>query len=129
PALESAARAAVRHNADELAKRRKLVAPLKKAKKEPAPFEGTPSGHRVFLGVVTSADDAKNQLEVRVGTVTGVVDLAEAYRYNPKNLPASQFAEIGKVVRVSLATALDKPKVESTEEAQKPPPAAVRPKL
>ena len=28
------------------------------------------------------------------------VDLGEAARYNPKSLPASQFAEVGKVVRL-----------------------------
>jgi len=52
PALEAAARAAVRRNADEYEKRHKLLAPLKKVKKEPPPFEGTPSGHRVFLDEV-----------------------------------------------------------------------------
>ncbi len=103
PALEAAARAAVRRNADEYAKRRKVVAPLKKAKKEPAPFEGTPSGHRAYNAVVTGADDAHNTLEVRVGNVTGTVDLSQAVRYNPDGLGASQFAEIGKVVRVKLA--------------------------
>ena len=106
PAMETAARAAVRRNADDYAKRHKLIAPLTiargKKEKEPAPFEGTPSGHRAFLGVVTGADDAKNLLEVRVGTITGTVDLSTATRYNPNNLPASKFAEIGKVVRVSL---------------------------
>lgn len=106
PALEAAARAAVRRNADDYAKRHKLIAPLTLGKgkkdKEPTPFEGTPSGHRSFLGVVTGADDAKNTLEVRVGTITGTVDLSTATRYNPNNLPPSKFAEIGKVVRVSL---------------------------
>ncbi|MEP7119528.1 MAG: PBP1A family penicillin-binding protein [Byssovorax sp.] len=106
PAMEAAARAAVRRNADDYEKRHKLLAPLTigrgKKDKEPTPFEGTPSGHRAFLGVVTGADDTKNLLEVRVGTITGTVDLSTATRYNPNNLPASKFAEIGKVVRVSL---------------------------
>jgi penicillin-binding protein 1A len=124
PALEAAARAAVRRNADDYAKRHKLVAPLVKAKKEPAPFEGTPSGYHTFLGVVTGADDTKNTLEVRVGTITGTVDLSTAARYNPNNLPASKFAEIGKVVRVSLLspTASDRPK--SDDAAARPVAAA-----
>ena len=125
PALEAAARAAVRRNADDYAKRHKLLAPLVKGKKEPAPFEGTPSGHRSFLGVVTGADDAKNTLEVRVGTVTGSVDLSTASRYNPSNLPPSKFAEVGKVVRVSL---LSPPPPEPTKgDAAKGEPAALTP--
>ncbi|HVY49576.1 MAG TPA: PBP1A family penicillin-binding protein [Minicystis sp.] len=103
PHLQAAARAAVRRNADDWAKRHKELAPLKKAKREPAPFAGKPAGHKSYLGVVTGADDAKNQLEVKVGAVTGTVDLGEAARYNPKALPASEFAPIGKVVRVTLA--------------------------
>jgi penicillin-binding protein 1A len=145
PALEAAARAAVRRNADEYAKRRKLVGPLVKAKKEPAPFDGTPTGYRSFLGVVTGADDVKNTLEIRVGTITGTVDLSDAARYNPKDLPASKFAEIGKVVRVSFVTAIapEKQRAEAAtaepvattadvpEPIAVPPPlvAAPRPKL
>ncbi len=117
PVLEAAARNAVRQNADDYAKRRKLTAPLVKGKKEPLPFEGTPSGHHAFLGVVTGADDVKNSLEVRVGTVTGTVDLSEAQRYNPKHLPASKFAEIGKVLRVSLASPLPSPEKSKGEPA------------
>ncbi len=121
PAMEAAARAAVRRNADDYAKRHKLLAPLTiargKKEKEPVPFEGTPSGHRSFLGVVTGADDTKNLLEVRVGTITGSVDLSTATRYNPNSLPASKFAEIGKVVRVSL---LGPPPAEPSEIAPRP---------
>jgi penicillin-binding protein 1A len=119
PAMETAARAAVRRNADDYAKRHKLIAPLTiargKKEKEPVPFEGTPSGHRSFLGVVTGADDTKNLLEVRVGTITGTVDLSTATRYNPNSLPASKFAEIGKVVRVSL---LSPPPVEAPKNRE-----------
>ncbi|MFO0760923.1 MAG: PBP1A family penicillin-binding protein [Byssovorax sp.] len=127
PALQAAARGAVQRNADDYEKRHKLLAPLAlaKGKKEPAPFEGTPSGRHAFLGVVTGADDVKNQLEVRVGTITGTVDLSEASRYNPKHLPASKFAEIGKVVRVSLvSTPADKSKGEPGASASAPPGAS-----
>jgi penicillin-binding protein 1A len=117
PALESAARAAVRRNADDYARRHKLLAPLTLSKKDPLPFEGTPSGHHTFLGVVTGADDAKNTLEVRVGTITGTVDLSTASRYNPGNLPPSKFAEVGKVVRVSLLSPppLEPPKSDAVK--------------
>jgi penicillin-binding protein 1A len=110
PELEAAARAAVRRNADDYAKRHKSLAPLTKAKKEPASFSGTPSGHKSYLGVVTGADDAKNTLEVKVGALTGTVDLSEAGRYNPKALSASQFADVGKVLRVVLASDPKDPK-------------------
>jgi penicillin-binding protein 1A len=102
PALEEAARGAVRRNADDYEKRHKLLAPLKRDKKEPAPFEGDPSGHHAFLGVVVGADDEKGTISVRVGSVTGTVDLADAARYNPNKLRASEIAEVGKVVRVTL---------------------------
>ena len=121
PALEAAARAAVRKNADDYAKRHKLLAPLTKGKKEPAAFEGTPSGYRAYLGVVVATDDAKNTLDVKVGDVTGTVDLAEATRYNPGGLRAPEFAQIGKVVRVSLASPL--PKEPSGEGGAAPAPA------
>jgi penicillin-binding protein 1A len=138
PALETAARAAVRRNADDYEKRHKLIAPLTigrgKKDKEPTPFEGTPSGHRSFLGVVTGADDTRNLLEVRVGTITGTVDLSTATRYNPNSLPASKFAEIGKVVRVSLLTPppAEPSKIEAAltaaASAQPPHPTDVDPK-
>jgi penicillin-binding protein 1A len=128
PALEAAARAAVRKNADEYAKRHKGLAPLARAKKEPAPFEGTPSGHHTFLGVVTGADDAKNTLEVKVGQVTGTVELASSPRYNPKGLRAGEFAEIGKVVRVGLLT--HPPKVDpGAQPAADRPPAHLKLRL
>jgi penicillin-binding protein 1A len=105
PALEAAARAAVRKNIDDYEKRHKLVAPLSKSKREPVPHDGAPPPkHRAVLGTVVGADDAKNTISVRVGEVTGTVDLAESARYNPKNLKASEFADVGKVVRVAFAT-------------------------
>jgi len=105
PALEAAARAAVRRNVDDYEKRHKLLPPLVKGKHEPAPFEGVPpTGRHALLGVVTGADDAANTLEVRVGTVTGTVDLNEAARYNPAGLRASQVAEVGMVLRVVITT-------------------------
>jgi penicillin-binding protein 1A len=40
---------------------------------------------------------------VRVGTVTGRVLLTQEERFNPKRLPASEFAKTGAALRVSLA--------------------------
>src|SRR5439155_146699 len=65
-------------------------------------FDGTPAGHHAYAATVIASDDAKNSITVRVGNVTGIVDLSDAARYNPKALPPSQFAEIGKTVRVTM---------------------------
>ena len=103
PAVQSAARAAVRKNLDDYAVRHKLVAPLKKAKGDPKPAEELPkASHQSVLAEVVSADDDKGRLTVRVGKATATVDLRGAGRYNPKKLKASELAEIGKTVRVTL---------------------------
>lgn len=126
PEAQAAARAAVRKTLDDYAVRHKTVAPLVKGKKEPAAFEGTPTTKGVYEGVVIGADDATHLLKVRVGTVTGSVDLRTASRYNPKNLPPSQFAELGKTVRVSLLEPPSDPMGNGPgdveEEALSPPP-------
>ncbi len=113
PALQQAARKALRDNLGAYDKRHKLLGPLRapaiaqKGKSKPAgdaPFEGTPKldSHGVWTGVVTSTDDVAGTIDVRVGTVLGSVKLADYKRYNPQNLPPSHFAEIGARVRVSL---------------------------
>jgi len=101
PKMQAAARAAVRQNLDAYAERHRLVAPLARGKGDPAPFQGAPKDpNRVYHGVVTGADDARGTLAVRVGTVQGAVDLRKETRYNPRHLPPSRFAEVGKVLRV-----------------------------
>jgi penicillin-binding protein 1A len=104
PALQAAARAAVRRNLDDYAKRHKLMAPLGKLKREPALDKESPKNgnHRVFVGAITGADDARGTLTVRVGQREGSVELRDSSRYNPKNLLPSQFGELGRAVRVSL---------------------------
>jgi penicillin-binding protein 1A len=137
PAAQAAARAAVRKNLDDYAARHKLLAPIVKGKKEPAGFSGTPTTRGVYEGVVVGADDAQGTIAVRVGTVTGTVDVRTAARYNPKGLPPSKLIEVGKVVRVSLLEPPSDPAgdievVEDTapgvgEEAVKPaPPTRMR---
>ena len=125
PKMQAAARAAVRNNLDAYAARRGLAAPLKRRKDDPAPFKGTPTpgSNRVYYGVVTKADDARGTLTVSVGTAEGIVKLGKATRYNPRNLPPSQFAEVGKVVRVSFAD--DDPRSGRLELALGPQAALV----
>jgi penicillin-binding protein 1A len=121
PAMQAAARAAVRKNLDDYAVRHKVMAPLQKKKGDPAPATEAPKpGFHVVNAEVIAADDEKGTLTVRAGGVTGTVDLREAARYNPKGLKASDFAEIGKTVRVSF-TGLPEPPTDG--EA----PAAIEP--
>ncbi len=119
PKLQTAARKALRDDLAAYDKRKGAQGPLKPppqpttdkkghvikppAPKEP-PFEGTPSfeQHKVLVGEVLSADDQADTFDVKVGTVTGVVKLADYTRYNPANLAASKFAPTGALVRVSL---------------------------
>jgi penicillin-binding protein 1A len=106
PKLQASARKAVRDGLDGYDKRRKNVAPFKKPKNKPTFFEGDPTTEKAiaYVAEVTGADDAKNELFIRVGTVRGRVALSQAQRYNPNKLPASQFAEPGAPLRVSLLT-------------------------
>jgi penicillin-binding protein 1A len=118
PKLQAAARKAVRDGLDGYDKRRKNVAPFKKPKKAPAFFEGDPAQDKqlAYVGEVTGADDAKNELFVRVGKVRGRVALSQAHRYNPAKLPASQFAEPGAPLRVSLV-AVGKPEPDGAHNS------------
>jgi penicillin-binding protein 1A len=116
PRLQAAARRGVREALTAYDKRRGLQGPLrppppvadKKGKGAPrdglTPFEGEPvfEQHRVHVGVVVGADDAKGSIDVRVGTVVGTVKLADYERYNPGSLPPSVFAPVGARLRVSL---------------------------
>jgi penicillin-binding protein 1A len=115
--LQVAARRAVREALASYDKRRGLQGPLRsppsvadrKGRAAPprdglVPFEGDPvfEQHRVLVGTVASADDAAGTFDVRVGTALGVVRLADFLRYDPANLPPSEFAPVGARVRVSL---------------------------
>ncbi len=126
PKLQAAARKALRDALAAYDKRHGLTGPLKvpppaadkkiadkKGRAAPprdplAPFEGTPvfEHHKVLVGVVVSADDPAGTFDVRVGTATGTVKLADFERYNPGNLAPSAFAPAGAHVRVSLLAAV-----------------------
>jgi penicillin-binding protein 1A len=119
PRLQAAARKALDSDLDAYDKRHGLLGPLKAptlaqldkkgrivkpASKEPAVYDGTPTfeSHKILTGVVTGADDAVGTFDVRIGTVTGSVKLADYERYNPAHLPPSSFAPLDARVRVSL---------------------------
>ncbi|MBS2011547.1 MAG: PBP1A family penicillin-binding protein [Deltaproteobacteria bacterium] len=145
PRVQASARKSLRENLAAYDKKHGLLAPLKapsvaqqkappKGKKGAPPnapppvFEGTPSfeSHKVFTGVVTGSDDAAGTLDVRVGTITGTVKIADYKRYNPGNLPPSQFAEVGARVRVSLLAPVPKedPKA-AAPDAPAPAPSPI----
>ncbi len=106
PKLQESARKALRDGLDGHAKRQKLIAPYKKPKGTITYYEGDPASDKqpTYVAEVTGADDAKNELFVRVGKQKGRVNLTHADRYNPQKLPASKFAEVGAPVRVSLVS-------------------------
>jgi penicillin-binding protein 1A len=140
PRLQAAARKAVDTDLDAYDKRRGLVGALKAptlaevdkrgrvlrpASKEPALYDGTPSfeSHKIFTGVVTGADDVLDTFDVRVGTVTGSVKLAQYERYNPSHLAPSAFAPLDARVRVSLLAPLP-PGVPQVASSAGAPPAS-----
>lgn len=125
PAVQSAARAAVRKNLDDYAVRHKLVAPLKKAKGDPKPAEALPkSRHQAVMAEVIGADDDKGTLTVRAGQVTATAQVRDLSRYNPKKLKASEIAEVGKTVRVLLEGL---PDANENDGGDRPPPDPAKP--
>ena len=104
PALQAAARRAVRENLESYAVRQKLVPPFTQEKRRlwGAPFSGVPKQNRIYVGKVVAVNDATGTLDVQVGDVLGRVTLASEERYNPKHLPPSEFAKLGAALRVGL---------------------------
>jgi penicillin-binding protein 1A len=119
PRLQAAARKALDTDLDAYDKRHGALGPLKApavaqvdkrghvvkpASKEPPLFDGTPQfdAHKIMTGVVTGADDALGTFDVRIGSATGSVKLADYERYNPAHLAPSAFAPLDARVRVSL---------------------------
>jgi penicillin-binding protein 1A len=109
PALEAAARQAVRDNLERYAKRQKLEPPFlaKKRKLWGALFQGIPKLNHIYVGEVKALDDAARTIDVRVGEVVGRVQLGQEQRYNAKQLTPSQFTAPGAVLRVSLTSELE----------------------
>ncbi|MFI5302694.1 MAG: transglycosylase domain-containing protein, partial [Polyangiales bacterium] len=126
PALQRAARAAIREATAAYDKRWKLDGPFAsyaiepdipapKGKGKPAPKKKAPAPHEpafkgaprfghgdTYVGVVVGHDDAARTIDVDVGSVRGVVKLAQHERYDPRDLPPSTWAPKGAYLRVSL---------------------------
>ncbi len=74
------------------------------AKDAPLPPDATPAfeSHKVYVGLVAAADDAAGTFDVRVGSVTVTVRMADIESYNLAHLPPSAFAPVGAHGRLSL---------------------------
>jgi penicillin-binding protein 1A len=104
PALQAAARRAVRENLDNYALRQKVVPPFTQTSRHlwGQAFSGVPRQNKIYVGKVVATNDAQGSLDVQVGDVLGRVMLANEERYNPKHLPPSEFAKVGAALRVGL---------------------------
>ncbi len=116
PALQTAARKAVRDNLDRYLKRQKLEPPytLKQRRVWGKPFEGTPKQHKIYVGTVSALSDATGTIDIMVGDTLGRILLKDEERYNPKRLPPSKFTKVGAALRVAI--------LENPEKAPGPVP-------
>jgi penicillin-binding protein 1A len=104
PAMQAAARRAVRENLDNYAIRQKVLPPFTQTTRRLwGPLAtGVPRQNKIYVGKVTATNDAQGTLDVQVGDVLGRIALNSEERYNPKHLPPSEFAKVGAVLRVGL---------------------------
>lgn len=105
PALQAAARQAVRKNLKAYAERQKLEPPHSATKRrlfEP-PLTGTPKPHHAYVGKVIRLDDKAGSVDVQLGSVVARVALSQEDRFNPKHLPPSEFTKEGALLRVSVS--------------------------
>ncbi len=107
PALQVAARKAIRDDLDRYMKRQKLAPPftLEKRRLWGKVFKGTPKAYQVVVGRVKAVDDKAGSIDVMVGDTLGRVMLAREERFNPRHLPPSEFVSEGAALRVSLLEA------------------------
>lgn len=115
PELQVAARKALRKGLDDYLARQKIQAPLtlKERRAWGKLHQGAVKQHGIYVGQVTLLDDAKGTLDVKVGDVTGRIDLAREERFNPTHLLPSAFAAVGAALRVRV---LDPPSQASADE-------------
>jgi len=104
PAVQAAARGAVRKNLLRYAERQKLEPPHTATKRRlfGAPFEGAPRPHHAVAGKVVRVDDKAGTIDVLLGSVIGRVQLSHEERFNPKHVPPSEFTKEGALLRASI---------------------------
>ncbi|HEY4156991.1 MAG TPA: transglycosylase domain-containing protein, partial [Polyangiaceae bacterium] len=107
PALQAAARKAVRDNLDAYATRQKLEPPYSQATRRlwGPPATGAPKQNKIYVGHVVALNDQQGSIDVQVGDALGRINLATEGRYNPKHLAASEFTKVGALLRVGVESA------------------------
>ena len=107
PALQAAARKAVRDALDAYAHRQKLEAPFTAEKRvlwgKPATLPPRPN--KAAVGHVVAVADAGGSIDVDVGGARCRALLRGEERFNPKHLPPSEFTRVGALLRVVFETA------------------------
>jgi penicillin-binding protein 1A len=107
PALQSAARKAVREALDAYAKRQKLEPPftLEKRRIWGKPATSVPKPQKAVAAPVVAVNDAARTVDVDLAGTRCRVLLAAEERYNPTRLPPSEFTRVGALLRVVLDAA------------------------
>ncbi len=115
PALQVAARAAVRKGLDDYLRRQKLKPPftLRQRRLWGKLFEGTPRRYGIYTGTVLERDDKQGTIVVQVGDARGVVRLHEEERYNPTHILPSEFVGERAALRVQF---VDDPRTQGEQE-------------
>lgn len=115
PALQVAARTALRKGLDDYLTRQKLKPPftLQQRKLWGKIFEGTPRRYGIYTGQVVERNDKAGTIRVKVGTVEGVVHVYNETRYNATHIAPTEFVGPGAALRVQI---LDDPAAATAEQ-------------
>lgn len=102
-AVQEQARAAVQRGLAALDQRRSLAGPLEApAKARKIERVAKLQAGRTYDASVVSANDATGEIVVNAGGHEVITKLADAARFNPKGLRASEYARKGAITRVSI---------------------------
>ncbi|HEV8551384.1 MAG TPA: PBP1A family penicillin-binding protein [Polyangiaceae bacterium] len=104
PALQTAARKAVRDALDAYAHRQKLEAPFTAETRRlwGKPTTTPPKAHQAAVGHVVALDDLAGSIDVEAGGARCRALLHAEERFNPKHLPPSEFTRVGALLRVTF---------------------------
>ena len=103
--LQVAARDALRRGLSVLDERHHLIGPLRPhaGHRKPAHVKELVPG-RSYDAIVVGADDARGEIALDVGGQRAVASLSDLARWNPKRLPAREFAPKGAQVVAAIDT-------------------------
>jgi penicillin-binding protein 1A len=106
PALQAAARKAVRDALDAYAHRQKLEAPFTAETRKlwGKPATVPPKPNKAAVGHVLAVHDDAGSVDIDVGGARCRALLRSEERFNPKHLPPSEFTKVGALLRVVFDT-------------------------